>query len=90
MAEELWSSKHKQSIFKQSWPVYDKSKIIDAEVEIPVQVNGKVRAKLLVPMDTTESDAVKLALEDENVKKYVTVAPKKIIFIKGRLINIVI
>jgi leucyl-tRNA synthetase len=91
IAEELWSKLgHQESIFKESWPKYDESKIKDEEIELPVQVNGKVRAKLKLPADVSEAEARKLALADENVKKYVISEPKKVIFVKGRMISIVV
>jgi leucyl-tRNA synthetase len=91
IAEELWSKLgHQESIFKESWPKYDENKIKDEEIEIPVQVNGKVRAKLKLPADVSGAEARKLALADENVKKYVISEPKKVIFVKGRMISIVV
>ena len=57
---------------------------------MPVQINGKVRAKLKLPADISEEDAKAAALNDENVKKYLTSEPKKVIFAKGRLISIVV
>ncbi|MFA6594096.1 MAG: leucine--tRNA ligase [Candidatus Buchananbacteria bacterium] len=90
LAEELWEKLgHTDSIFKESWPQYDPEKIIDAEKEIPVQVNGKIRAKLILPTDATEEAVKTAALADKNVKKYLIGEPKKIIFIKGKLISIV-
>jgi leucyl-tRNA synthetase len=97
MCEELWSQLgNKESIFKipedakEKWPKYDESKVIDSEVEMVVQVNGKVRAKLKLPTDISEEEAKKIALDDENVKKYLVAEPKKVIFVKGKLISIVI
>lgn len=91
MTEELWSKLgHTTSIFKESWPAYDPAKVIDAEIEMPVQINGKVRAKLILPTAISEADARVAALNDENVKKYLTGEPKKVIFVKGKLISIVI
>jgi leucyl-tRNA synthetase len=91
LCEELWRGLgNKESIFKQSWPKYDESKIIDAEIELPVQVNGKVRAKLKISIDTDEEEIKKLALADENVQKYLSGEPKKVIIVKGRLISIVV
>lgn len=90
MCEELWSQLgHTESIFKEKWPEYDPAKVIDSEIEMPVQVNGKIRAKLKLPADVSEDDAKQMALADENVKKYVAGEPKKVIVIKGKLISIV-
>lgn len=91
LAEELWSQLgHKESIFKEQWLDYDPAKVIDAEKEIPVQVNGKVRAKLMLATDITEEAATAAALADDNVKKYLSGEPKKVIFVKGKLISIVV
>lgn len=91
MCEELWIGLgHKESIFKEAWPKFDPKKVIDAEIELPVQVNGKVRAKLTVPTDISEKEAIKVALADPQVQKYVVGELKKVIFVKGKLISIVI
>ena len=92
MAEELWTKLgHKESIFKEAWPKYDESKIRDEEVELVVQINGKIRAKLKLPADTSEAEAVKVAKSDENVKKYLDgVEIKKTIFVANKLISFVI
>jgi leucyl-tRNA synthetase len=91
LCEELWLQLgNSGSIFKESWPEFDQSKIIDAEIELPVQVNGKVRAKLKVLADISDEEVKKLALADDNVKKYLSGEPKKVIVIKGRLISIVV
>ncbi|MFA5124943.1 MAG: leucine--tRNA ligase [Patescibacteria group bacterium] len=91
LTEELWEKLgHTASIFKESWPQYDPAKVIDTEKEIPVQVNGKVRAKLVLPTNVTEETAKAAALADDNVKKYLTGEPKKVIFVKGRMISIVV
>ena len=57
---------------------------------IIVQVNGKLRAKLEIAVDTNEVEIKKLALEDENVQKFVTSEPKKVIYVKNKLVNIVV
>jgi leucyl-tRNA synthetase len=92
MAEELWNKLgHKESIFKEAWPKYDESKIKDEEIELVIQINGKVRAKLKLPVDISEADAIKLAKEDDNVKKYLEgVEIKKTIFVANKLISFVI
>ncbi len=92
MTEELWTKLgHKESIFKESWPKYDESKIKDEEVELVVQINGKIRAKLKLPTGTTEAEAIATAKNDENVKKYLDgVEIKKTIFVQNKLISFVI
>jgi leucyl-tRNA synthetase len=92
LAEELWEKiGHKESIFQEEWPEYDPQMILDKEIELIVQINGKVRDKIAVAADLNEEDAKKIVLESEKVKKYVENREvKKIIFVKGRLMNIVV
>ena len=76
-------------IYTQSWPTYDENKLVADEVEIAVQIKGKVRARIMVPAGLTQADGEKL-LENETVKKLVGDAPvRKLIFVPGRLLNIV-
>jgi leucyl-tRNA synthetase len=92
LSEELWEKiGHAESIFKEKWPEYDLNLILDEEIELVIQVNGKVRDTAKVSVDISEEDAKKVALESEKIKKHLEGnMVKKIIFIKGRLINIVI
>ncbi len=92
ICEEIWQEKlgHKDSIFDQKWPEYDESLIVDEEIEMVIQVNGKVRDKMKVSADISEGDAKQKALDSEKVKAHLSGEPKKIIFIKGRLVNIVV
>ena len=92
LAEELWEKLgHKESIFKEKWPEYDKKMIIDEKINLVVQVNGKVRDMIEVSVDISENEAKKIALESENIKKWLEGKEvKKVIFVKGKLINIVI
>ncbi|MBO7664905.1 leucine--tRNA ligase [Candidatus Saccharibacteria bacterium] len=74
------------------WPVWDNNYLVDDVVEVVVQVNGKLRAKLSVALEELENeDKIKeLALADEKVKKFVPGEPKKVIFVKkAKLVNIV-
>ena len=78
-----------EPIYRQSWPTWDEAKLVADEVEIAVQIKGKVRARIMVPTSLTKDDGEKL-LENETVKKLVGDAPvKKLIFVPGRLLNIV-
>ncbi len=92
LAEELWAMLgHKDSIFKSQWPIYDKEAIIEEEVTFVIQINGKLRASMTVPLDTPEEEAKKLALSDERVRKLV--GDKDIVrsvFVRNKLINLVV
>ena len=74
------------------WPTWDESKLATDSVEIVIQVNGKLRAKVSVPVEDLENEekVVALALEDSNVKKFINGAPKKTIFVpRAKLLNLV-
>ena len=90
ITEEMWEScGFGEPIYRQSWPTWDESKLVADEVEIAVQIKGKVRARIMVPASLTKDDGEKL-LENETVKKLVGGAQvKKLIFVPGRLLNIV-
>ena len=92
ISEELWSQLgHKDSIFKEKWSEYDEKLIKDEEIELVIQVNGKVRDKIKISADLEEDEVKKLALESEKIKKIISDKEiKKVIFIKGRLVSIVI
>lgn len=90
MAAELWQQLGNDTALDTAeWPQYDESKITTDSITIVVQVNGKVRAKLEVAPDTTEATIREMALGDENVAKFVTGEPKKVIYIAGKLVSIV-
>lgn len=91
LAEELWAKLgHTESITYAEWPTYDETKLVDDEVEIVVQINGKVRAKLLVAKDASRENLEKAALENENVQEHIDGKEiKKLIAVPGKLVNIV-
>jgi leucyl-tRNA synthetase len=92
LAEELWQLLgYKKSIIYQKWPEYDKSLIQADEIELVIQINGKVREKIKVAAGILEEEASQLAIKSQKIQKWLAgKEPKKIIFIKGRLINIVV
>jgi leucyl-tRNA synthetase len=73
-----------------SWPNYDESKTVDNEFEMVVQVNGKLRARMMVSADISEDTMKSLALENEIVKKYLTNDIIKVIVVQHKLVNIVV
>ena len=90
MSAELWQQLGRgDALDVADWPLWDEAKIVSDTMTIIVQVNGKLRAKLEVSNDIQEDDIKKLALADENVKKFVVGDPKKVIYIKGKLVSIV-
>jgi leucyl-tRNA synthetase len=92
IAEEIWARLRKPySIHQQDWPEVDEEAAREEQVEMVVQVNGKLRDKVVVLADTDEETAKNLALESKAVQKYLEGrSPRKIIYVPGRLINIVI
>ena len=91
-AEELWEKiGHKESIFKKKWPEHDEALAKDDVVELVVQINGKVRDKMEVPVDISEDEAKEKVLASEKVQKWLEgKEPKKVIFVKGKLVSIVV
>jgi len=92
VSEELWQKlDHKKSIFLEKWPEYDSELAKDSVLEVPVQINSKVRSKIFVTEDMSEEEVKKIALAEENVKKWLADQDvKKIIYVKGKIINIVV
>jgi leucyl-tRNA synthetase len=90
IAEELWEQTGGAgSVFDSAWPSFDPALAAEDSIELVVQVNGKVRSKILVPREIAQEAAVSAALSDPVVSKFVAGVPKKIIFVPGRLLNIV-
>ncbi len=92
VAEEMWkNSKKNTSIFSQKWPQFDPKLIVDSEVTIVVQVNGKLRGQFVVEKGSEEEFVVSLAKSDQKVKEFLLGAQiKKAIYIKDKLVNFVI
>lgn len=79
------------SIHQQSWPTWDDEVAKEDELIIPVQVNGKLRERLIVPAGTSDEDIKTAALTAENVQRHLEgKTPRKVIVVQGKLINIVI
>ncbi len=92
IAEELWSILgEKKSINLSAWPSFDENLIKDKEIKIVVQINGKVRIETIIQAESSEEEIKKQVISDENISKYLSGKEvKKIIYVKNRLINIVI
>ncbi|TET59436.1 leucine--tRNA ligase, partial [Candidatus Aerophobetes bacterium] len=91
LSEELWERlDHSQSIFKESWPLYDLSLVEDILVKIPVQVNGRLRGTLLLARDTPQKEALEEAKRIDKIRKYLEGEEiKKTVFVPGKIINFV-
>ncbi len=91
VANEMWEQLGGTGfVEEQEWPVADASMLKDDTVEMAVQVNGKLRGTIVVAVDEVEETIVKMARADENVAKYVVDEPKKVIVVKGKLVNFVV
>lgn len=92
LGEELWTMIGKEgSVFDISWPKYDESAIQLDEIEIVVQVNGKVRSKIMVPVEITEDEMKASALSDDRVKEFIEgKSIVKVVSIPSKLVNIVV
>lgn len=91
VTEELWYQLgHNKTIHVDTWPKWDDRHLTTSTMTIIVQVNGKLRAKLELPAGTGEEEVKAKALSEENVQKFVMGEPKKVVYVPGRLVNIVI
>ena len=92
MTEELWSFLHKdESVTYQPWPTFDEAALVEDEIEIVLQVNGKVRGRLTIPADADREKMTELAIADEAVQKQLDGGqPKKVIAVPGKLVNVVL
>jgi leucyl-tRNA synthetase len=92
VAEELWAQLGKPySVHTQPWPVVDEAAASEEETILVVQVNGKVRDRISVPINTTKEQAQAVALSSEAVLRVLSgKAPTKVIVVPGRLVNIVV
>jgi leucyl-tRNA synthetase len=92
LAEELWQRLgHGQSLAYHVWPVADPALLKADVLEIPVQVNGKVRGKISVPAEAQESEVIEIAKADQNVGKHLAGQNlKRAIYVRGRIVNFVV
>ena len=92
LSEEIWSLLGGEGLIANAdWPVADPAMLIDDEVTMPIQINGKRRAEISVPKDLDKAEVEKLALANDAVVKALDgAAPKKIIVVPGRIVNVVV
>ncbi|MEJ8547483.1 leucine--tRNA ligase [Brevibacillus borstelensis] len=92
LGEELWEKLgHNETLSYEPWPKYDESKLVEDEVEIVLQINGKNREKLLIPADATKEQMEEMAGSNETIKELIegkTIV--KVIAVPGKLVNIVV
>jgi leucyl-tRNA synthetase len=92
IAEELWERLgHEGSVHLQPWPEVDDEAAREEEITLVVQVNGKVRDRIQVPAGVSEEEARERALASEGAGRFMEgKAPRKVIVVPGRLVNIVV
>lgn len=91
LSEELWHVMgHESSVHEQPWPAYDPAMLVEEEVEMAVQINGRVRDKLVVPAAADRETVEQLALNQERIKNHLSgKTVRKVIVVPNKLINIV-
>lgn len=92
IAEEIWQRLgHDRSLARQAWPVYDETKLAESTMELPVQVNGKVRDKITVLADADEASILRTASAAPGVQQWIKgKSVKKQIYVPGKLVNLVV
>ena len=93
LGEELWARAHGAdgpSVFDAGWPLYDPSLAAEESATIAVQVNGKTRGTVQLAKDATQEQAIAAAMAQAGIAKFVTGEPRKVIFVAGRLLNLVV
>lgn len=92
MTEELWKMAGFEGMLNEAdWPKYDDSKLSLDEFEMPVQVNGKMRGKVMMSMDASKDDAIEAAKSDNNIASHIENKEiRKIIYVPGKILNIVV
>jgi leucyl-tRNA synthetase len=90
IAEELWERLgHKNSVFDSNWPNFDAKLATDDIITVAVQVNGKTRGTIQVAPDVSQDDAMAAAMAQEGIAKFVPGKPARVIYVRGRMLNIV-
>jgi leucyl-tRNA synthetase len=92
IAEEMWEKLgHTESLAYHPWPTYEEALTKDEQVEIVVQVNGKIRARMQVPLDTAEKELEQQALANERVQQYTEGKQvRKVVTVPNKLVNVVV
>ncbi len=92
VSEEIWQKLgEKETLAYEPWPEYDESKLVKTEYELPVQINGKMRDSIQVPMESEQEAVLSLAKESSKVQKYIEgKSIVKVIFVKNKILNIVV
>jgi leucyl-tRNA synthetase len=91
IAEELWERLGQDgSVMDAGWPRFDEALAREDTIQVAVQVNGKLRGALSLPLDVDQVTALAAAMGEPSIAKFVTGEPRKVVFVPGRLLNLVI
>jgi leucyl-tRNA synthetase len=91
IAEELWSVMGETgSVFDAGWPSYDAALIVEDTVTMAVQVLGKTRGTITVSKAATQDEAMAAAMADAGIAKFITGPAKRVIFVPGRMLNVIV
>jgi leucyl-tRNA synthetase len=92
IATALWAEMRPDTrLIDQPWPVVDRAALVQDEIQLVVQVNGKLRGHIMVPSSATREQIEFFALANEDVKRFVNgQKPKKVVVVPGRLVNVVV
>ena len=91
MTDELWQQHGFEGYCSVSaWPAYDEDKCRDSEVEMAIQINGKLRGKIEVPASASKEEVEQLALTEQNIVRHLEgLTVRKVVVIPGKLVNVV-
>jgi leucyl-tRNA synthetase len=92
LGEELWAQLgHAESLAYEAWPEVDPALLVEEEIEMVVQVQGRLRARIRVPADADEAVVRETALREANVQRHVgDRTPRRVVYVPGRLLNFVL
>jgi leucyl-tRNA synthetase len=92
IAEELWEAiGNKPSIFEYPWPGWDEEAAAEEQIELVIQVNGKLRSKSMIPVGMPDDEVKKIALADQRIQEIIGKSEiRKVLVVKGKLVNIVV
>ncbi len=91
LAEECWQQLgHEHSVFDAGWPAWDAALVEESTIEVAVQVNGKTRGRVQVAADAGQDAVLGAAMANVAIAKFVTGEPRKVIYVPGRLLNVVV
>ena len=91
LTEEIWHELgYPGSVHKETYPVFDAGLARDTEVTIGVQINGKMRGTITVAPKATESEVLAIAQANEGIAKYLTGETSKVIYVPGKILNLIV